>query len=419
MTSPSTAQTATRFDVVVVGGGHAGAQVAISLRQLGFAGSIAIVGEEEDPPYERPPLSKDYLSGARPFARLLLRPPAFWAERGVALLLGQRVIALDPGRHELRTATRSTIGYDVLVWAAGGSPRRLTCSGHDVAGVHTLRTRADVDRLLAELPGTSRVAVVGGGYLGLESAAVLTTLGKQVILIEAQPRLLARVAAAPLSRFYEAEHRARGVDIRLGATIACIEEEGGRATGVRLATGELLPAEMVIVAVGIVPAVAPLLAAGAAGADGVLVDAACRTTIPDVYAIGDCALHANRFAGGATIRLESIQNANDQAAVAARAIMGAEAAYDAVPWFWSHQYDLRLQTVGLLAGHDQVVLRGQPAQRSFSLVYLKQGRVMALDCVNAMRDYAQGRALVLAGQRVDPDRLADPGTPLKALADAG
>jgi 3-phenylpropionate/trans-cinnamate dioxygenase ferredoxin reductase subunit len=403
-----------RHDVLIVGAGHAGAQAAIALRQNKFAGSIAVVGDEPELPYERPPLSKDYLAGDKPFERLLIRPPAFWEERGIAMLTGRRVTAVDTAAH--RVEADGPIGYGALIWAAGGSPRSLVCSGHDVAGVHAIRTRADVDRLVGELPATRRVVVIGGGYIGLEAAAVLSKFGKQVTVLEAQNRVLARVAGEPLSRFYEAEHRAHDVDLRLGVTVACIEEQDGRATGVRLADGEVLPCEMVIVGIGIVPAVAPLLAAGAEGGNGVAVDAGCRTTLPDIFAIGDCALHANAFAEGATIRLESVQNANDMANAVAKTLTGTITHYHAVPWFWSNQYDLRLQTVGLSIGHDRTVIRGDPDLRTFSLVYLKQGRVIALDCVNATRDYVQGRALVLNRASPDPARLADATIPLKELA---
>jgi 3-phenylpropionate/trans-cinnamate dioxygenase ferredoxin reductase subunit len=266
------------------------------------------------------------------------------------------------------------------------------------------------------LPATTRVVVIGGGYIGLEAAAVLTKLGKQVTLLEALPRVLARVAGEPLSRFYEAEHRAHGVDVRLETQVECIVGEGGRVTGVRLADGEVVPGEMVIVGIGIIPAVEPLLAAGATGGNGVAVDALCHTSLPDVFAIGDYALHESAFAAGASIRLESVQNANDQAATVAKALTGVEEPYAAVPWFWSNQYDLKLQTVGLSTGHDRAVLRGDLATRSFSLVYLKDGRVIALDCVNATKDYVQGRALVAGGATIAPERLADAAVPLKEMA---
>jgi 3-phenylpropionate/trans-cinnamate dioxygenase ferredoxin reductase subunit len=403
------------YDILIVGAGHGGAQAALALRQQKFAGSIALLGNEPEPPYERPPLSKEYLSGEKPFERILIRPATFWAERDVALLLGEQVVAVDAEAHRVTLADGATIGYGTLIWAAGGAPRRLACAGHSLAGVHSVRTRADVDAMMAELASTRRVAVIGGGYIGLEAAAVLAKLGKPVCVLEAADRVLARVAGEPLSRFYEAEHRSHGVEIRLGAQVDCIVESDGRACGVRMHDGEVIPADMVIVGIGIVPAVEPLLAAGAAGGNGVNVDETCRTSLPDIYAIGDCAAHANDFAEGARIRLESVQNANDQANTAVRAILGDPQPYRAVPWFWSNQYDLRLQTVGLSTGHDEAVLRGDPAQRSFSLIYRRRGRVIALDCVNNVKDYVQGRALVLAGAAPDQALLADPSVPLKTL----
>lgn len=404
-----------RYDVLIVGAGHGGAQAAIALRQRKFAGSIAIIGEEPEIPYERPPLSKDYLAQEKPFERLLLRPEAFWAEREVTMLTGRRVASVDPEAHRVTTDDGATIGYGQMIWSAGGHARRLSCSGHDLAGVHSVRTRADVDRMIAELDSTTRVAVVGGGYIGLEAAAVLAKLGKKVTIVEALDRVLARVAGPVLSHFYEAEHRAHGVDIRLGAMVESIEDEDGRASGVRLVGGEFIPAEMVIVGIGIMPSVEPLRAAGAQGGNGVAVGEHGRTSLPDIFAIGDCALHANLYAEGMPIRLESVQNANDMAMIVAKTITGEPEPYHAVPWFWSNQYDLRLQTVGLSTGHDKEVLRGDPATRSFSIIYLKQGHVVALDCVNAMKDYVQGRALVTGRVVADPAMLADATTPLKNL----
>jgi 3-phenylpropionate/trans-cinnamate dioxygenase ferredoxin reductase subunit len=405
-----------RFDVLIVGAGHGGAQAAIALRQQAFEGSIAMIGGEPDLPYERPPLSKDYLAGEKAFERILIRPPAFWAERDVTMLLGSRVASVDPAAREVGLEDGTTVGYDALIWAAGGRPRRLSCAGADLRRVHTVRSRADVDRIRAELPDVRRAVVIGGGHIGLETAAVLTTLGKQVVLLEALDRVLARVAGPPISHFYEAEHRARGVDLRTGVGVDTIEGEQGEATGVRLAGGALVPADMVVVGIGIDAAVAPLLQAGASGGDGVLVDACCRTDLADVYAIGDCAAHENAYAGGARIRLESVQNAHDQANVAAKAIAGAPEPYAAMPWFWSNQYDLRLQTIGLAIGHDEIVVRGAPASRSFSAVYLRRGQVIALDCVNAVKDYVQGRKLVAEGAMPDRARLADPAVPLKELS---
>ena len=393
-----------RWDVLIVGAGHGGAQAAVMLRQQKFAGTIALLGDEPELPYERPPLSKEYLSGEKQFERILLRPAVFWDERDITLLLDRRVVSVNPAAHTITTADGATMGYGTMIWATGGRPRRLSCSGHDLDGVHGIRTRADVDRVMAQLGGVSNVVVVGGGYIGLEAAAVLTKLGKNVTVLEALDRVLARVAGEPLSRFYEAEHRAHGVDLRLGAKVDCligsepmVKDQHARVIAVRMCDGEVVPAEMVIVGIGIIPAVEPLLAAGAEGDNGVAVDAYCRTSLPDIFAIGDCAAHANEFAQGATIRLESVQNANDQAKVVAKAITGSTEPYRAMPWFWSNQYDLRLQTVGLSTGFDQAVVRGDPAARSFSVIYLRNGKIIALDCVNATKDYVQGRALVIGG----------------------
>ncbi len=404
-----------RHDVLIVGTGHAGAQAAILLRQHGFDGSIALAGAEPDLPYERPPLSKDYLAGEKPFDRMLIRPAAFWSERGIHLMLGTRIVSIDAARKRAATEAGEIHDFRTLIWAAGGVPYRLDCSGADLAGVHTVRCRSEVDAIRNELGPVRRVAVIGGGYIGLETAAVLNKLGKDVVLIEAMDRVLSRVAGPEIARFYEAEHRAHNVDVRLSTTVEALEGSK-RIASVRLAGGERVEADLVIVGVGIAAAVEPLERAGAVCGNGVHVDAHCRTSLPDIYAIGDCAAHENRFAGGARIRLESVQNAHDQAAAAVKHILGTPEPYDAIPWFWSNQYDLRLQTVGISTGHDQRVVRGSPEERSFSVVYLRDGRVAALDCVNGTRDYVQGRKLILGEAQVDPARLADPATPLKELA---
>ncbi|MBB3862324.1 3-phenylpropionate/trans-cinnamate dioxygenase ferredoxin reductase subunit [Novosphingobium hassiacum] len=406
--------TVLHYDVLIVGSGHGGAQAAIMLRQSKFAGSIGVISDESAPPYERPPLSKEYIAGEKSVRQMLIRPEAFWEEREIALLLGRSVVSVDPDSKTITTSDSTTIRYGDLIWSTGGSPRRLTCAGHDMVGVHTVRTLADADKIIAELPSTKRAVVIGGGYIGLEAAAALAGLNKQVTLIEALDRVLARVAGEDLSRFVEAEHRAKGVDVRLGATVECIEGNE-RVTGVRLVGGEVVAADMVIVGIGIVPAVEPLLAAGAEGGNGVAVDCHCRTSLPNIYAIGDCALHANGYADDLPIRIESVQNAHDQAAVVAKMLSGQDATYDSLPWFWSDQYDLKLQTVGLSTGHDSAIMRGEPADRSFSVVYLRDGTVIALDCVNMVKDYIQGRKLIVERTRVSLSRLGDASIPLKDI----
>jgi 3-phenylpropionate/trans-cinnamate dioxygenase ferredoxin reductase subunit len=403
-------------DVVIVGAGHGGAQAAIALRQNGFEGRVLVIGREPEIPYERPPLSKEYLAREKTFERICIRPAQFWEDKAIEMRLGTEVISLDPTAQAVTLGDGSKVQYGKLIWATGGDPRRLSCTGADLAGVHQVRTREDADRLMRELDaGAKRAVVVGGGYIGLEAAAVLTKFDVQVTLLEALPRVLARVAGEALSEFYQAEHRAQGVDLRTGVAMDCIEGNGTAVTGVKMQDGSTLPADIVIVGIGIVPCIGPLLAAGASGANGVDVDEFCRTSLPDVYAIGDCAAHASAFADGALIRLESVQNANDMATTAAKDICGAPVRHGATPWFWSNQYDLRLQTVGLSTGHDQAVLRGDPAARSFSVVYLKCGKVIALDCVNMVKDYVQGKKLVEARAQIAPGLLADAGVPLKDL----
>jgi NADPH-dependent 2,4-dienoyl-CoA reductase/sulfur reductase-like enzyme len=404
-------------DIVIVGTGHGAAQAAIALRQQGHEGTIMMIGRDAEPPYERPPLSKEYLAGDKPFERIMIRPEKFWPDKGVELRLGCAVSTVDWMDHSLTLADGSTVRYRKLIWAGGGDPRRLSIQGANLKRVFYVRDKRDADAMMAALvAGARRAVVIGGGYIGLEAAAVLRKLGCEVTLIEALDRVLARVAGVQLSRFYEDEHRRQGVDLRLSQGVARIIGEDGMVSGVELASGETVACDMVVVGIGIVPAVAPLIAAGAAGSNGVDVDLFCRTTLDDIYAIGDCAAHANPFAESAVIRLESVQNANDMANTAARAIMGDKQPYHALPWFWSNQYDLKLQTAGLNLGYDATVLRGDPTERKFTLVYLKDGRPIAFDCVNTMKDYVQGRKLLESGaERIDPALLADTAVQLKEL----
>ncbi len=405
------------YDVVIVGSGHGGAQAAIALRQNGHEDRILMVSRDRNPPYERPPLSKEYLAGEKPFERILLRPEKFWADKNVELKLGCNVNEVDVMRHELALSDDSAVTYRRLIWAGGGDARRLSCPGCDASNIHYVRSRRDVDALRAALDsGAKRAVIIGAGYIGLETAAVLRKLGCQVTVVEALDRVLARVAGPDLSAFYADYHQRQGVDLRLSTEVERMETSDDAVTAVLTADGERLPCDIVIVGIGIVPAVGPLIAAGAAGTNGVDVDSYCRTTLDDIYAVGDCAAHSNPFADNAVIRLESVQNAHDMATCAAKSILGDKQDYHAVPWFWSNQYDLKLQTVGIAAGYDATVLRGDPAMAKFSVVYLKEGRVIALDCVNATKDYVQGRKLVVDGAVIDPELLADSDTQLKEMA---
>ncbi len=405
-------------DVVIVGAGHGGAQCAIALRQSGFEGTVTMIGRESEPPYERPPLSKEYFAREKTFDRLYIRPLQFWEEKQIDLRLATEVTKVDPATKTLTLSDGTHFTYGKLVWATGGDPRKLTCPGANLSGVHAVRTREDCDQLMGEIDGgVKNIVVIGGGYIGLEAAAVLTKLGCKVTLLEALPRVLARVAGPELSAFYEKEHRDHGVDLRTGVAVESLEGEG-RVSGVKLAGGTVIPADAVIVGIGIIAAVAPLILAGAAGGNGADIDEFCRTSLPDVYAIGDCAAFACDYAEGMVMRVESVQNANDQGTCVAKGICGDEQPYHAFPWFWSNQYDLRLQTAGLSVGYDHTVLRGNPDERSFSVIYLKGGRMIALDCVNMVKDYVQGRKLIEAGVHPDLAQLADAGVALKELMPA-
>lgn len=393
------------FDILIVGAGHAGAQAAVALRQQQYLGSIAIVGDEPELPYERPALSKEYLAGEKTFERLILHTEKFWAERDIHLIRSARIVSVDASSKIALAETGHAFRYSRLIWAAGACPRKLQLPGFDLDGIHYVRNKADVVTIMRELPEVKEIAIVGGGYIGLEAAAVLKKLGKNVTLIESSDRVLARVAGEPLSRFYEREHKAQGVDVRLSQTIKEFCGKNGRVRGLGMFDGSEISAKMVIVGVGVEPSVKPLLEAGVLGEMGINVDENCQTSVSDIYAIGDCATHRNKYADNQWIRLESVQNANDQAKVVAQRICGNPVAYDAVPWFWSNQYDLKLQTVGISSHHDDLVMRGDPATRSFSVVYLRKGRVIALDCVNAVKDYVQGRKLVEQGCAVTKEML--------------
>lgn len=404
------------YDVVIVGGGHSGAAAAIGLRKHGYAGSIAILSAEDVLPYERPPLSKEYLGGEKPFERIMIRPPAFWEERKIIIHGGSAVAHIDPTARSAVCTNGDEYEFGKLIWAAGGTPRKLNCPGAELDGIFSIRDLTDADALAAKLSGgAKRAVIVGGGYIGLEAAAVLRKFGCEVTLLEMQDRVLARVAGDALSGFVAHYHERNGVRILTGAMLEAFTGEGGKLSGVLLADGNELDAEIAIVGIGIVPNVAALSDAGAATSNGVEVDEFCQTSLENIYAIGDCAAHHNHFAGGERIRIESVQNANDMGDTVSRHICGEEVSYAATPWFWSNQYDLRLQSVGMNIGHDREIVRGDSAQPGFSVVYLREGRVIALDCINATRDYVQGRKLVEQGAQPDLKELADPEVPLKSL----
>ena len=351
--------------VVVIGAGQAAAQLAISLRQGHFAGPILLIGDETHLPYQRPPLSKKFLVDRPAPDTLFLRPENFWRDQNVTLQLGAPVAAVDARRRRVALGDGQEIGYGTLVFATGTRARALPVSGIDLPGVHSLRRIDDIARLRPALDDARRVVIVGGGYIGLEVAASMRHEGRAVTVLEAEDRVMKRVTGETISSFFDAFHRKRGVDIQLGSRLAGIEGET-RVTGVRLADGETLPADIALIATGARANDEIAAAAGIACEDGIMVDELARTRAPDTYAIGDCARFPSRRYGR-RIRLECVQNAIDQAKAAAAALLGKPEPYDPVPWFWSDQYELKLQIAGLMDGYDQATTVGDLASGSFSV----------------------------------------------------
>lgn len=403
------------YDVVVVGAGHAGTQLVFALTAGGYTGSIALIGDEIATPYERPPLTKGYLADETLSEDLAFRSESWWAGSTVERHLGTTVTAVDPEAHTVTTEDGGTIGYGTLVWSAGGEARRLPVPGADLDGVHVVRKLGDAERVKQRLGTIKSAVVIGGGYIGLETAASLRKLGVEVTVVEALERLLQRVTGETVAEYIRTRHAREGVDILLGTGVNELVGADGHVTAVRLSTGRELPADLVVVGIGLIPNVNQLADAGAEVGNGVLVDKLCRTSLPDVYAIGDCASFESDWVPGDRLRLESVQNANDQAKTVANALLGDPQPYSALPWFWSHQYDDRLQTAGVLTGYDSPVLRGDPASGKFSVVYLRGNTVAAVDAINNVKDYAQAKGLIGRTVLADDPRLADPSVPLKSF----
>ena len=402
--------------IVIVGGGQAAASCAARYRAEGGTRPLTILCAEAVPPYQRPPLSKAYLLGDMGLERLLLRPEAWYADNAVALKLGTRATALDTEARTVTTDAGEVLAWGDLVLATGSTPRRLPAAiGGELTGVHVVRGLADVDGMAPACTPGARAVIVGGGYIGLEAAAVCAKLGLHVTVLEAAPRILGRVAAEATADAIRALHAAHGVDIREGTALDRIEGQGGAVTGVTLKTGETLPADLVIVGIGIAPDTALAESAGIALDNGIATDARGRTSAPHVWAAGDCASFPHR---GGRLRLESVQNAIDQAECVARNLAGQAQDYDPQPWFWSDQYDLKLQIAGLNTGHDRVVIRaGEGAARSHW--YFAGDRLLSVDALNDPRAYMVGKRLIESGKSPDPAILADPATDLKSLLKAG
>lgn len=397
--------------IVIVGAGQAGLSLAAKLRVLGFAGRIVMIGEEAAPPYQRPPLSKAYLKGEIGAERLWLRPESFYADQGIELHLADTAAAIDRADRRV-VAGGMAHPYDALALTTGAVPRRLPGSiGGELQGVHVLRTLADVDEMAPAFRPGARLLVVGGGYIGLEVAAVAVTQGLRVVMVEAAERILGRVAAPETADFFRDLHRARGVDLREG--VGLVRLAGDRhVTGAELGDGTRLDADLVVAGIGVTPATELAEVAGLAVENGIAVDATGRTSDPAIWAAGDCASFPWR---GGRIRLESVQNAIDQAECVAANMLGAGVPYAPVPWFWSDQYDVKLQIAGLNTGYDRVVLRPGSHPGSRSHWYYRGAELLAVDAMNEPRAYMVAKRLIEAGRSPDPGVVADPGSDLKAL----
>lgn len=406
--------------VVIAGAGQAGAQAAVSLRQEGFGGRIVLVGDENALPYQRPPLSKGYLTGKTEEPQLLLRAEKVYADQTVELMLDAPIASIDRAARQLVLASGSRLDYDHLVLALGSRNRLLPVPGAELDGVCYLRTLAEARAVRARMEGISDVVVIGGGFIGLEFAASARTRGLNVTVIEAAPRPMSRVLSTVMSDFLVARHLAQGVTLLTGRGVKQMVGEQGKLAGVELDDGSVVPAQLVVVGIGVLPNVELAAQAGLAADNGIVVDALLQTSDSSISAIGDCAAFPSRYSAHlpkGQIRLESVQNAVDQGrAVASRLAGKPGVAYNAVPWFWSEQYDVRLQMAGITSHHDHVVVRGKPEDNAWSVFCYRDGVFLGAESVNKAQDHMAVRKLLAAGVHLTPEQAADGAFDLKAAA---
>ena len=403
--------------VIIAGAGHAAGQAAVSLRQEGFGGRILMVGEEPYLPYQRPPLSKKYLSGELEIERLYVRQQKFYDEHNVDVRLATRVEAIDRSNQQVTLSDGSQESYDRLILATGSQVRKLTIPGHDLDGVHYLRTISDVDAIREHFKPDARMVIIGAGYIGMETAAVAVSHGLDVTVVETADYIMARALAPEVAEFFRQEHAAAGVKILCGRDPNAEIIGNGKVTALRGADGNELPADLIIAGIGILPTTDIAAAAGLACDNGIVVDECCLTSDPHIFAIGDCTNHPNQLLGK-RLRLESVHNAQEQAKTAAATLCGKLKPYNQIPWFWSDQYDLKLQIVGLSGDHDQLVIRGDFADRSFAAFYMKGDLLIAVDAVNSAREFMLSKKLIAQGARIEPEILADTDLDFKQLANA-
>ncbi len=401
--------------VVIVGAGHAGGTAAALLRQYAYEGPVTLIGEEPIPPYQRPPLSKAWLKGEADADSLALRPVEFYAETGIELILGTKVTEIDPAAHTVGLSDGRSLGYDKLIIATGASARVLPIPGADLKGVLSLRSAADAEELKAALGPGKRLAVIGGGYIGLEAAASARALGAEAVVIEREPRILARVACEILSTFFTDYHRARGVDFELGARVEALGGIDGHVVGVRLEGGRVIGCDVALVGVGAPPNDALARAAGLVCEGGIVVDTHARTSDADIFAIGDVSHrplpHYHR-----SFRLESVANALEQARQAACAITGRPPPAQEVTWNWSDQYDVKYQFAGVPFDVDEILLRGDPATAKFAVFHLAGDVIHAVEAVNAPAEFMAGRQLIAQRRPISRSRLADATVSMKEVA---
>lgn len=402
--------------LVIAGAGHAASQTAISLRQRGFAGPILLVGDEPHLPYQRPPLSKKFLAGEVDIPRLLVRQDSFYQEHQIELQLGTRVTRIEPAAHRITLGNGECRNYHKLVLATGSRAREVEFPGHRLDGVHYLRTITDVERIRENFRPGSSLVIVGAGYIGLEVAAVAVTLGLQVTVLELSDRVMPRIEAESVSRFMARVHQTAGVTLRLNTGVQAFRGTT-RLRSVVGSNGEEIPADLVILGLGIVPNVEVAEAAGLACDNGILVDEYCRTSDPDVLAVGDCTNHPNSLLKR-RLRLESVHNAQEQAKTAAATLLGRLEPYAQIPWFWSDQYDLKMQIVGLSSPTDQAVIRGDPESRSFTIFFLADGLLTSVYAINSPREFMLSKKVIGQGARLDPALLRDTSVPFKDLVDS-
>jgi len=399
--------------VIIIGAGQAGGETAQRLRQAGFTGDITLIGEEPAAPYQRPPLSKAYLAGKIDMDRLLLRPASVYTEERIALLTSVKAVWIDRTSKKVRIEGGRELPYDALVLATGARPRKLPLVGADLEGVHLFRTAADIDAIRPRFVAGAKLVVIGAGYIGLEVAAVARQTGLEVTVIETAVRPLARVTSPEVAGFFLDEHTRQGVRFLLGGQPAVIKGKE-RVSGVGLADGGELPADIVVAGIGVTPETTLAQHCGLTIDNGVVTDAQCRTSDPNIFAIGDCAARPMAHFDQRVCRLESVHNAVEGAKIVAATIMGQSHAVEA-PWFWSDQYDLKLQIAGLFQGYDHVVFRGVMADRSFAAFYYKGDKLIAVDAVNRPGEYLGAKMLIQTGRTLPPDVITDETRPMKEL----